>query len=124
MPTRNTSMRRKATHATRTTPRHVWLAALGLVAVARREAPAAIASAGTRVDRFRQDAIGLARDVRDITRGVAITLQEAVSSRIASGRPARKTVRKPRRAPRAGAARRSAAGRRQASVRIARKGRG
>lgn len=122
MPTRNTSMRRKATHATRTTPRHVWLAALGLVAVARREAPVAIAGAGTRVDRFRQDAIGLARDVRDIARGVAITLQEAVSSRIASGRPARKPVRKPRRAP--GAGRRSAAGRRQASVRIARKGRG
>jgi len=124
MPTRKTSARRKATHATRTTPRHVWLAALGLVAVARREAPTALGSAVIRADRLRQNAIALARDVRDIARGVAITAQETVSARIASRRPARKPARKPRKAPGTFAGRRSAAGRRQASVRIARKGRG
>jgi hypothetical protein len=124
MPTRNTSARRKATHATRTTPRHMWLAALGLVAVARREAPTAIGSAAAQADRLRQSAFGLARDARDITRGVAITLQEAVSARIASRRSVRKPARKPRKTPGGSAGRRSAAGRRQASVRIARKGRG
>lgn len=128
MSVRKSSAPRVAQYATRTTPRHLWLAALGLMAVARREMPVAIGSAAARADRLRQGAFGLAGDARDIARGVAITLQEAVSARIASRRPAQKPARKPARKPRKAAGksagRRSAAGRRQASVRIARKGRG
>lgn len=124
MSARKTSAPRVAQHASRTTPRHVWLAALGLMAVARREAPAAIGIAAARADRLRRSAFGLAGDARDIARGVAITLQEAVSARITSRRSIRMPARKPRKSVGTSTGRRSAAGRRQASVRIARKGRG
>lgn len=125
MPARTTGRRAKAVHATETTPRHLWLAVLGLAAVARREAPHAVSAAMAEAARLRQGAVRAASDTRDLARGIAITLQEVVAARFASGPAARRPA--ARKAPRESVrspGRRSAAGRRKADVRIARKGRG
>lgn len=123
MSPRKIHRRTKAGHAAETTPRHLWLAVLGLVAVARREAPDAVANAAGEAEKLRRGVVRAAGDARDLARGIAITLQEAMAARFASRTATRKAARNPRKAARP-ASRRSAAGRRQASVRIARKGRG
>lgn len=61
-----------------TTPRHLWLAALGAAAVARRKAHAALDDA----ERLRRDARRLAAEAHDIALGAAITVQETVGPRI------------------------------------------
>jgi hypothetical protein len=125
-----------------TTPRHLWLAALGAAAVARRKARAAFDDA----DRLRQDALRLAADAHDIALGAAITVQETVGPRIdaqmtrlsagigsrlaplferldpkpAARRPARKS----RRPALKKATQRGSGARTKAATRVKRKGRG
>ena len=125
-------------HSTpRTTPRHMWLAALGVAAVARRETATAAAIAREELPRLRDGALRFAGDARDVARGLALTAQERFGSdverivddlrtRLApvlarSGLRVRATG--VRRAPAKRIARRAAAGRKQAASRIARKGR-
>ena len=127
---------RKTRHATpRTTPRHLWLAALGAVVVARREAGIAAGIARDEACRVGGQAAQLASDTRDVARGLAITVQEQAGPRLAQAGSAitarlapvverlltpAPAARRPRKAP----ARRAAAGRTQAASRIVRKGRG
>lgn len=116
-----------------TTPRHVWLAALGVAAVARREAATAAAIARGEWPRLRADAARFAMDARDVARGIALTVQEQAAPRLARAgdalqallrHPGRRHAPGPRRASRTPAGgTRSAAGRRQAEGRIARRGR-
>ncbi len=121
----------------RTTPRHLWLAALGVAAVARREAATAAAIAREELPRLRDDALRFAGDARDVARGIALTAQERLGSgveRIAGEAQVRLSpvlarigLRLPatraRRAPAKRTTRRAAAGRKQAESRVARKGR-
>lgn len=72
MATRQRSSRRSIT------PRHVWLAALGAVSVAQKEASTAIAIARDEGQRLRRSAERAAVDTRDILRGVAMTAQERI----------------------------------------------
>lgn len=120
-----------------TTPRHVWLAALGLAAVARREAATAASIAREELPRLGGQALRLAGDARDVARGIALTVQERVGPEL--GRvgdalqaridalyrsvAARPAASRTRRAPARRASGRNAAGRKQAESRIARKGR-
>lgn len=129
-----------------TTPRHVWLAVLGVAAVARREARTAAGIAFDEALRLRGEAARIAVDARDIARGAVMTLQEAFEAKVEPqvGRfsadvearlapvldklglkpGVRKPARKVRKAPAKPAARRTAGGRTQAATRVARKGRG
>ncbi|WP_149193956.1 hypothetical protein [Luteimonas suaedae] len=63
--------------------RHAWLASLGLISVARREAGNAVANAAATADRLQRHAVGYAVDALDIARGGAITLREQVEPKIA-----------------------------------------
>ena len=125
------------------TPRHFWLASLGLFSIARREALTAASIALDEARRLSGRAQGVAADARDIARGALMTVQERVEARVEPGlgrfgaevesrlapvldkfglpRPARQPVRKPARKP---AGSRPQSARRQASARVARKGRG
>lgn len=69
-----------------TTPRHVWLAALGAVAVARREARTAAEAALAAAQRAGRDARRLAIDVRDVARGIAITAEERLQPALSQAR--------------------------------------
>lgn len=110
------------------TLRHVWLAGLGLVAVARREAWGAVAEAGQRIDAARQqaatfastaqrDVLGRLADVRE--QGEARVVQfsadvearlEPVLVKLGLKKPTRKTTRTRKPAPaRAKTARKPAA---------------
>ncbi len=110
------------------TLRHVWLAGLGLVAVARREARAAVAETGQRIDAARQqaatfastaqrDVLGRLADVRE--QGEARVVQfsadvearlEPVLVKLGLKKPTRKTTRTRKPAPaRAKTARKPAA---------------
>jgi hypothetical protein len=122
--------------------RHVWLASLGAAVVARREARNTVGSAIDEADRLRGRAVRLADDAGAVARGALATVRERVEPTIARlgaeveariapvleklgvakptpARPARRT-RKPAAKK---ATRRPAAARRQADLRIARKGR-
>lgn len=99
------------------TLRHVWLAGLGLVAVARREARAAVAETGQRIDAARQqaatfastaqrDVLGRLADVRE--QGEARVVQfsadvearlEPVLVKLGLKKPTRKTTRTRKPAP-------------------------
>ena len=127
-----------------TTPRHFWLAALGALSVARRQAIAATRRAAGETGALQAQAIRFAGDARDVARGVAITLQETLAQRMVPGiarvktqvearvaravapKPAaRRTVRTARKPAKAKqASRRSPGARQQATRRVARKGRG
>lgn len=132
---------RRTAAAPQTTPRHLWLAALGAVAVARREALGALGTAVQEAGRVARQASRLAGDARDVARGVAITLGERVeprAQRFSAEVEARlapvldkfgvpQARRKPARRPRGPARKssaRSASARKQAATRVARKGRG
>jgi hypothetical protein len=124
-----------------TTPRHLWLAALGAIAVARREAGTALEIVLEETGKLRRQATQFAGDARDLARGVAMTLGEKAEPQVgrfsaevearlapvldklgvqvAGRKPARKArtaVKKP--------SQRRASPRTQAAVRVARKGRG
>lgn len=79
MTTRKTTTRttrRNASGTRQTTPRHVWLAVLGAVAVARRETLAGAEAAIDAAARLRSDACSFAVDARDVARGAAMTIGE------------------------------------------------
>lgn len=149
MVARKSSRRRNAGNK-QTTPRHLWLAAIGAVAMARREALTAAGIALDETGKLRGQLLQFAGDVRDVARGAAMTVQEALQDRIepqvgklkagnfsaeVEARLApvlakfgidpgkRKPVRKAGTARKA-SSRRSAAARKRAGVRVARKGRG
>ena len=95
MAAKRSSPRSKSSYRVETTPRHVWLAGLGVLVVARREASVA-------ANRFLSEALAaqhrglqLACDARDIARGVVITVGEKIESRLQRGKPVRRTNRKP-----------------------------
>lgn len=135
---------RRTASTSETTVRHLWLAALGAVSVARREALTAAGIAYEEALKFRRNAARVAGDVRDIARGAAMTVQEHVQARVepkvgefsaeVEARLApvldklglkpqpKKPARKARKAAKP-QARRSAAARKQAATRVARKGR-
>ena len=69
-----------------TTPRHVWLAALGAVAVLRREARAGAESALAAAQRAGCDARRLAGDARDVARGIAMTAEERLQPTLSQAR--------------------------------------
>lgn len=149
MVARKSTRRRNAGHK-QTTPRHLWLAAIGAVALARREALTAAGIALDEAGKLRGQLLQFAGDARDIARGAAMTLQEALQDKVEPQvdklrssafsaevearlapvlakfgvAPAkRKPARKPRKAGKP-SSRRSAAARKQAGNRVARKGRG
>lgn len=140
--TNRKSSRRSKGGPQQTTPRHLWLAALGAVAVARRETLAGAEAAFDAAVRLRDEAGSFARDARDVARGAAMTMGEKVEpvlSRIGNEietrvapllgrfgiqRPARRAARTSRKtAVRKTPARRNGRGRSQAAQRMARKGR-
>ena len=145
MTTRKTTSRntRRVSNGTpQTTPRHVWLAVLGAVAVARRETLAGAEAAIGAVTRLRSDACNFATDARDVARGAAMTLGEQIEPALARAtgefeariapvlgrfgfaQPVRAGARKPRKqATRKQPTRRPAGARRKAAQRVARKGR-
>lgn len=59
-------------------PRNLWLAALGLAAITRREAGNAATSALATADLLSQRLAGFAGDARDVARGGAFTLRERI----------------------------------------------
>ena len=150
------STRRRNAGNKQTTPRHLWLAAIGAVAVARREALTAAGAAIDGAGKLRGQLLQLGGDLRDVARGAAMTVQEALQDKVelkvdrlkASNFSAevearlapvlakfgvdpgrRKPARKARKTGKTGktgktATRRSAAARKQAGTRVARKGRG
>ena len=59
-------------------PRNLWLAGLGLAAIARRETGIAARTAIATGCRLRGNAVALATDVRDIARGGVLTLRERI----------------------------------------------
>ncbi len=59
-------------------PRQLWLAGLGLAAVARREAGDAACSALAAANAWRDRAAVFAGDARDVVRGGALTLREKI----------------------------------------------
>ncbi|WP_407352040.1 hypothetical protein [Luteimonas sp. R10] len=63
--------------------RHAWLASLGLIAVARREAGNALANTAAAADRLQRRAAGYAVDALDIARGGVLTLRERIEPRVA-----------------------------------------
>jgi hypothetical protein len=64
------------------TLRHVWLAGLGLVAVARREARAAVAEAGQRIDAARQQAATFASTAQRDVLGRLADVREQGEARV------------------------------------------
>ena len=136
-----TSTRRPVGAYRQTTPRHLWLAALGAVAVARREARTALGIALDEAGRFGRQAAQFVGDALNLARGVAMTLGEKaepqvgrfsadiearlapVLDKLGVPRTGRKPVRKARNAAKKPGQRR-ASPRTQAAVRVARKGRG
>jgi hypothetical protein len=74
--TTRTDRRQRRAGAPQTTPRHVWLAALGALSIARREAGAGAEAALAAAQRARQDAQRIAADARDVARGIAMTAEE------------------------------------------------
>lgn len=145
MANRNPSRTTSSRAFPQTTPRHLWLAALGAAAIARRTTLSALDAAVGETGRFGREAGRLAGDARLVARGAGITVQEAVAARIGTRisqlrarvearlapvldgprpKPAqRKPVRKARKATKQ-PARRGAGGRKKAATRVARKGRG
>jgi hypothetical protein len=64
------------------TLRHVWLAGLGLVAVARREALGAVAEAGQRIDAARQQAATFASTAQRDVLGRLADVREQGEARV------------------------------------------
>ena len=122
--------------------RHVWLASLGAVVVARREARSNIESAIGEAGKLRGRAIRFAADAGAVARGGLLTVREQVEPNVerlgaeikarlapvldklglAKSTPVR-PVRKARKPAARKAARRPATARRKADLRIVRKGR-
>ncbi len=127
-----------------TSLRHVWLASLGALVVARREARGALAGVAGEAGRARGRAVRLAGDAALVARGGALVLRERVEpavgrlgaqlerglapvlGRLGMKAPPRRQP-QPRRQPRKSAAKKATprplSARRQADRRIARKGR-
>lgn len=105
MPATRSSRRARGAHHPETTPRHVWLAGLGLVAVARREASAAIDRFVSEAADARDRGLRLACDARDIARGAAITVGEKFEARFGRPGTGRRPVRKAAGTPRGATAR-------------------
>ena len=136
------SVRRPAGAYRQTTPRHLWLAALGAIAVTRREAGAALDIVLEETGKLRRQASQFAGEARDLARGIAMTLGETlepqvgrfsagvearlapVLDKLGARTPGPRPGRKPRAAPRKRPGQRRASPRTQAAVRVARKGRG
>lgn len=124
-----------------TTLRHVWLAGLGAVSVARREARMAAEIALDETAVLRQRVMEATTDTRDIARGIFLTVQEQVEPKLgqfAADIEARlgpwieklglhakgeRSVRKPRKASAKKTSSRNASARKHADVRVARKSR-
>lgn len=81
------------------TLRHLWLASLGSVAIARREAANGFAKTGERLGALRRQALSTACDAQLVARGGLMTLRERLQARLqkpASRKPVRRTARKAR----------------------------
>lgn len=122
--------------------RHVWLASLGAVVVARREARNTVGNAIGEAGKLRGRAIRFVADAGAVARGGLLTVREQVEPKIerfgagvearlapvldklglVKSKPAR-PVRKARKPAARKATRRPAAARRKADLRIVRKGR-
>ena len=122
--------------------RHVWLASLGAVVVARREARDTVGNAIGEAGKLRFRAIRFVADAGAVARGRLLTMREQVEPKIerfgsgvearlapvldklglVKSKPAR-PLRKARKPAARKAARRPAAARRKADLRIVRKGR-
>lgn len=83
----------------RITLRHLWLASLGSVAIARREAANGMAKASDRFGALRRQAISTACDAQLVARGGLMTLRERLQARMQQAttrKPMRRTPRKAR----------------------------
>lgn len=69
---------KRSTRHTSITPRHMWLAALGVISLAQREMETAVSIARDETQRLRENATQAAVDARDILRGAAMTAQERI----------------------------------------------
>lgn len=78
-----TTSKKSNSRGSRITPRHAWLAALGVVAVARREAFTAAEVVIDEAIKVRKQAIGMSADARAIARGGVITLGEKIEPLVA-----------------------------------------
>lgn len=76
------AVKRKKPAASETTLRHVWLAGLGLVVLARREAIAAAARGVGRVDALQQRVRDLADDARSNVRGGIENVRDQVEPKV------------------------------------------
>lgn len=65
-----------------TTLRHVWLASLGAIAVARREARTTVEIAADEAGKLRERAIRFAVDARAVARGGLMTVGEQVEPKL------------------------------------------
>ncbi|MGN7725375.1 hypothetical protein ACTJIL_06065 [Luteimonas sp. 22616] len=141
------AVRKSSPKGKQTSLRHLWLASLGAVVVARREARDTVAGAVDEVLRLRGRAIGIVGDAAAIARGGMATVRgqvepviERVATRVGQGlapvlervgrAPKKPAARKPqaRRAARKPAAKKKAtprpmSARKQAERRVASKGR-
>jgi hypothetical protein len=77
------AVRKSSPKSKQTNLRHVWLASLGAVVVARREARGAVASGVNEALRLRDRAAGVFDDVAAIARGGLATVREQVGPVIA-----------------------------------------
>lgn len=68
--------------AKETTLRHVWLAAIGAVVVARREARTAFEIGVEEAGKLRERAIGFAADAQAVARGGLMTVREQVEPQL------------------------------------------
>jgi hypothetical protein len=74
--------RNKARDTRKTTLRHVWLASLGAIVVARREVRGVAETAVEEAGKLRERAIRFAGDVRAVARGGLLTVGEQIEPRL------------------------------------------
>lgn len=133
--------KKSSRHPTETSLHDIWLAGLGAMSIARREAKIAAEIALDETAVLRQRVMEATSDSRDIARGIFLTVQEQVEPKLgqfAADLQARlapwiekldlhatveRPVRKPRKASAKKASNRSASARKHADVRVVRKGR-
>ena len=129
------AVRKSSAKGKQTNLRHLWLASLGAVVVAHREAGSAVAGAVNGACRLRGRAAAVATDATSVARGVLLQARERAGSGLAPlleglGRArrkpaARKQARRPARKPAAGKkpASRPVSARKRAERRVASRGR-
>ena len=125
------AVRKSSAKGKQTNLRHLWLASLGAVVVARREAGSAVAGAVNGACRLRGRAAAVATDATSVARGVLLQARERAGSGLAPllearRKPAaRKQARRPARKQAAGKkpASRPVSARKRAERRVASRGR-